>query len=169
MKIYTTPKGKFLKGGIKMAFSLRGVMLPHRKNTAGLLPITMPAPALVTIPVAGNMGAPATVCVKVGDEVKIGDLIAEQNGFVSSPVHASVSGKVVKIAQGLTSRGEVADLINIESDGLMQISEKVVPPTINNKEEFVAAVRDSGLVGLGGAGFPPTLNFRLKHLSILLS
>ena len=137
-----------------MAFSLKGVMLPHRKNTAGLLPVTMPAPALVTIPASGNMGAPATVCVKVGDEVKIGDLIAEQNGFISSPVHASVSGKVVKITQAITSRGELADFINIESDGLMQVSEKVAPPVINNKEEFISAVRDSGLVGLGGAGFP---------------
>ena len=137
-----------------MAFSLKGVMLPHRKNTAGKMPVMMPAPALVTIPVAGNMGAPATVCVQVGDEVKIGDLIAEQNGFISSPVHASVSGKVVKITQAITSRGDLADFINIESDGLMQISEKVAPPQINNKEEFIAAVRDSGLVGLGGAGFP---------------
>lgn len=137
-----------------MAFSLKGVMLPHRKNTAGLLPVTMPDPALVTIPAAGNIGAPATVCVKVGDEVKIGDLIAEQNGFISSPVHASVSGKVVKITQAITSRGELADFVNIESDGLMQVSEKVMPPQINNKEEFISAVRDSGLVGLGGAGFP---------------
>lgn len=145
-----------------MAFSLRGVMLPHRKNTEGMVPVVMPAPALVTIPTAGTIGADAKVCVKVGDEVKIGDLIAEQNGFVSSPVHASISGKITKISETVTSRGAICDLITIESDGLMQISEKVTPPTINSKEDFVSAVRDSGLVGLGGAGFPTYIKLSPK-------
>ena len=71
--------------------------IPHHKNTAELSPVKMPTPAEVLLPVSQHIGAPATPVVKVGDEVKVGQLIAEQTGYVSAPVHAPVSGKVVKI------------------------------------------------------------------------
>jgi len=145
-----------------MAFSLRGVMLPHRKNTEGFVPVQMPAPKFVTIPVAATIGKNAKVCVKVGDEVKVGDLIAEQDTVVSSPVHASVSGKVTKISQMVTARGDSCDVVTIESDGLNELSSKVAPPQINNREDFINAVRDSGLVGLGGAGFPTHVKLATK-------
>ena len=133
---------------------LPGVHAPHRKNTADCFPQRMPAPAVVTIPMSMNIGAPAKPVVKPGDEVKVGQLIAEAGGFVSSPIHSSVSGKVKKVDEILMSNGQTCQAITIESDGLQTVAETVVPPQVDSMESFIAAVRNSGVVGLGGAGFP---------------
>ena len=71
--------------------------IPHNKNTAELAPVKMTSPKEVLLPMAQHIGAPATPIAKVGDEVKVGQLIAEPSGYVSSPIYSSVSGKVVKI------------------------------------------------------------------------
>lgn len=136
-----------------MAFSLHGIKVPHRKNTADCASVRMTA-SVVTIPTAMHIGKPATPVVKVGDLVKVGTLIAEQNGFISSPVYASVSGKVTKVQDMLISNGNFAPAITIESDGEMTPDESIAPPVINSKEDFIEAVKKSGIVGLGGAGFP---------------
>ena len=101
-----------------------------------------------------HIGAPAIPTVKVGDEVKVGQKIAEADGSVSSPVHASVSGKVKKIENILLSSGRTVSAVRIESDGLMTPCEDIKAPTYSDVDGFLAAVRESGLVGLGGAGFP---------------
>ena len=86
-----------------MAFKkLHGVHVPHRKNTAGAATVSMAPPSIVTIPMSMHIGAPAKPLVKAGDQVTVGQRIAEVGGFVSSPVHASVSGKVKKIDEFLT-------------------------------------------------------------------
>ena len=90
---------------------LPGVHAPHRKNTADCFPQRMPAPAVVTIPMSMNIGAPAKPIVKPGDEVKVGQLIAEAGGFVSSPIHSSVSGKVKKVDEILMSNGQTCQAI----------------------------------------------------------
>ena len=131
--------------------------IPHNKNTAGMSPIKMTPPKEVLIPVSQHIGAPATVVVNVGDEVKVGQIIAEASGAVSVPMHSSVSGKVVKIEKLLLSDGRSADAVRIESDGLMTPAESVTPPEITDFDSFIAAVRASGLVGLGGAGFPTSV------------
>ena len=128
--------------------------IPHNKNTADMTPIDMTPPKEVVLPTSQHIGAPAIPIVKVGDEVKVGQLIAEQNGYVSSPVHASVSGKVVKIEGYLLPDGREVPAIRIESDGLMTVSEEVRPPVVNDLDSLIEAVKASGLVGLGGAGFP---------------
>ena len=78
-----------------MALSLRGVHLPHRKQTQDKGAVVMPTPRVVTIPMSMHIGAPSTPIVKVGDEVKIGQKIAEAGGAMSVPVYASVSGKYI--------------------------------------------------------------------------
>ena len=145
-----------------MALSLRGVITPHRKSTANMPPQKLPAPASVTIPMSMHIGKPAAVCVRVGDIVKIGDKIGEADGFVSSDIFASVSGKVSKISEILLSNGSLSQAVVIESDGEMAVSENICPPTITNKEEFISAVRACGLVGLGGAGFPTHVKFSVN-------
>ena len=142
-----------------MAFFLKGVHVPHRKNTAGFKGIKLPAPKQVVIPTSMHIGAPAKAVVSVGDEVKIGTLIAEQNGVVSSNVYSSISGKVVKIEDMLLSSGKSAPAIIIESDGEMAIDENIKPPVINSAEDLLEAIRLSGVVGLGGAGFPTYVKF----------
>ena len=141
-----------------MAFSLHGIKVPHRKNTAESASVRMTA-NVVNIPTSMHIGKPATPVVKVGDLVKVGTLIAEQNGFVSSPVYASVSGKVTKIQDMLLSNGSYAPAITIESDGEMTSDESIAPPVINSKEDLLEAIKKSGIVGLGGAGFPTYVKF----------
>ena len=73
--------------------------IPHHKNTADMPAVRMPSPKEVLLPMAQHIGAPATPIVKIGDEVKLGQRIADPTGFVSSPIYASVSGKVSKIEE----------------------------------------------------------------------
>ena len=144
---------------------LKGAHVPHRKNTAQMAAVRMPAPKSVTIPVVMHIGAPAVPAVKVGDHVDIGDVIATAGGFVSAPVHASVSGTVKKIDTILVSSGNNVNAITIESDGEMKVSEAVKPPKLETYEDFINAVKDSGLVGLGGAGFPTAVKLKIDDLS----
>ena len=128
--------------------------VPHRKNTAGMTAVPIPAPKEVLLSLSQHIGAPATPLVKVGDTVKKGQKIAEAGGFVSSPVHASVSGKVTKIEDYMRSDGRNVTAIRIENDFENTVSEEVAPPTVNDIDGLLSAVAASGLVGLGGAGFP---------------
>lgn len=137
-----------------MAFSLRGIHVPHRKNTANMSAVRMTDVKTVTLPTVMHIGKPAIPVVKVGDHVDVGTLVAEQNGVISSPVYASVSGTVKKIADVILSNGSSAPAITIESDGAMTPDSSIAPPEVNSKEDLIEAVKHSGIVGLGGAGFP---------------
>ncbi len=135
-------------------FKLGKVHTPHRKNTAEAPSVRMPAPNTVTISMLHHIGAPAVPVVKPGDKVYVGTLIGEASGYVSSPVHSSVSGTVKKIEKLLNSAGKEIDAVLIESDGEMTPDPEIGKPEISDFASFSAAVRASGLVGLGGAGFP---------------
>ena len=142
---------------------LGGVSAPHFKNTATFAPEAIPAPPEVRIPMSMHDGAPANPVVTVGDYVKVGQLIGEAVGPVSSPVHASVSGTIKSIdnIDGLT--GEKAVTITIASDGNQTTWEGIAPPTVTNLAEFLEAVKNSGVVGLGGAGYPTASKLTLKE------
>jgi electron transport complex protein RnfC len=141
---------------------LSGVKVPHNKHTAHMKHTELPIPATVTIPMSMHIGAPAKVIVSRGDEVKVGQVIGEASGFVSAPVHSSVSGKVKAITEAPLSSGGKTPAVVIESDGLQTPYEGLAPREINSLEDFLAAVRDSGAVGLGGAGFPTAVKFTVK-------
>ena len=144
---------------------LNGVTLSHRKKTRKMPAVLMPSPSTVTIPMNMNIGNPANPCVKVGDDVKVGQLIGEADGVVSAPVHASVSGKVKAISPILTCTGAEVLAVTIESDGEMAVSETCVAPNITDYDSFIEAVRASGAVGLGGAGFPTAVKLDVKDTS----
>ena len=145
----------FTKKGVKiMALYLPGVHTPHRKHTAKSPVARFHTVQTVTIPMAMHIGKPAVPTVKAGDFVKVGTKIGEADGYISSNVYASVSGKVTKLQEFLLSNGTVTTAVVIESDGEMAVDEAVKPPVVNTAKELVAAVKDSGIVGLGGAGFP---------------
>lgn len=148
-----------------LKYKLHGVHAPHRKNTAGDKPHEMPTPAAVTIPMSMHIGAPAKPIVKVGDEVKVGQMIAEAGGFVSAPIHSSVSGKVKKIDDILVAGGQFMPAVTIESDGEQTPFSELAPPVVTNYDEFIEAVRLSGIVGLGGAGFPTFIKLKVNDLS----
>ena len=142
-----------------MAFKLRGIKLPERKTTEGMSSVKMPVPETVTIPTAMHIGTPVKPVVKVGDEVCVGTLIAEDNEHLSVPVYSSVSGKVSKLTEITISNGKVVQAIVIASDGQMTVDENIKKPEINSKEDLINAIKNSGMVGLGGAGFPTYAKF----------
>ncbi|MCM1227942.1 MAG: electron transport complex subunit RsxC [Clostridium sp.] len=133
---------------------LNGVRLSHHKGTAACQTVRLPLPEKVTIPMLMNMGAPCTPLVKLNDNVKAGQKIGDTDAFMSVPVHSSVSGKVTSVADMKLANGNVCKAVTIETDGQQTVSEEVVTPDIHSKEEFIKALRESGLTGLGGAGFP---------------
>lgn len=130
-----------------------GADLPHFKNTAESETVLLPTPERVVIPLKQHIGATCEPCVKAGDPVLVGTLIADSDKPFSAPIHSSISGAVKEITEIGTSSGEKIPAIVIESDGLMKEAE-VSPIEIKTPEDLVAAARNSGLVGLGGAGFP---------------
>ena len=136
---------KKVRGGVKVA---------HHKNTAELEVVRIPTPSKVVIPMQQHIGAPCEPVVKVGDEVAVGQLIGDSDKFVSAPIHASVSGTVTAIGDIKMPNGSVSKAVTIESDGEMRLWEGIKPPKVESREDLIKAVRDSGLVGLGGAGFP---------------
>jgi len=144
---------------------LHGVHIPHRKNTAAMAPVRMPPPSMVTIPLSMHIGRPANCVVKPGEHVDVGQLIAEPGGYVSSPVYASVSGTVKKLVPVLQFMGSTCQAVQIESDGEMTPFAGLKPPEITDYDSFIAAVRDSGVVGLGGATFPTAVKLDVKDTS----
>lgn len=128
--------------------------IPHRKHTADMKDSRIPTPETVVIPMSQYIGAPALPIVKVGDKVCVGTKVAEADGKISAAIHSSVSGTVKKIGDFLLSNGKTCQAITIESDGEMTMDPGITPPTVTSAEELCQAIRESGLVGLGGAGFP---------------
>lgn len=148
-------------------FKLGRAKLPHCKNTAAMPPVAIQPPKTVTIPMSQHIGAPANPVCAVGDTVYVGTLIGEASGFVSAPIHSSVSGTVKKIDQQLMANGKNGTVIVIESDGLMTPDPDIKPPVIESFADLSAAARAAGLVGLGGAGFPTSVKLDPKRLDAL--
>ena len=146
---------------------IRGLPIPHSKNTAGYAPDTLPTPLEVRLPMKMHSGSPAKPVVNIGDGVKVGQLIGEAEGRVSSPVHASVSGTVKAVTDfdGLT--GQKITSITIASDGAQSLFEGLAPPVVTNTAQFLEAVQNSGVVGLGGAGYPTAPKLTLKEGTVL--
>ena len=106
-------------------------------------------------PLSQHIGAPASPVVQKGDYVKRGQKIGEAGGFVSAPVHASVSGIVKGMEPRLGATGTMANSIIIENDGKYEETE-YVPARLEEltKEEILKRIQEGGVVGMGGAGFP---------------
>lgn len=134
----------------------------HDKNTKDMPVRRIEAPEFVTLPMSQHIGAPCTPVVKVGDEVRVGQLIGDTDKFVSAPIHSSVSGKVTAIKEIRTATGMKTQAVVIENDGENTLYEGLEVPNIDTREDFLKAVRASGLVGLGGAGFPTHVKLGFK-------
>ena len=106
-----------------------------------------------------SIGAPASPTVKVGDEVKIGQIIGDvPEAALGCPVHASVSGKVTAIDEMRVTDGSMNRTVIIENDGKAELHESVVPVTKSitdfSREEIINIIRRAGITGMGGAAFP---------------
>ena len=116
-------------------------------------------------PLSQHIGAPARPVVQKGDHVLAGQMIAEAGGFVSAPIHASVSGTVTGIKRVLNNVGNKVDAIIIENDGQYESipEEKTESLDSLSKEEILNRIRQGGVVGMGGAGFPTHVKLSPKE------
>ena len=128
-----------------------------KEPTEHLPLVKFPDPETVVIPMSMHLGAPANPIVSIGDSVKVGQKIGEAAGFISAPVHSSVSGTVVAIEdRPHATRGTCLSVV-IASDGKNTVHESVKPNKSLDEltgEEIVEIVKNAGIVGMGGAGFP---------------
>lgn len=130
-----------------------GIHIPDMKSLSSHKAIeVMPQPERVYIAVQQHIGKPAAPVVEEGDHVKRGQLIAAQDGFISANVYSSVSGEVEAIKQIVTHVGKQTYIV-IKND-FADEEQFLAPIDVNDGKQIVERVKEAGLVGLGGAGFP---------------
>ncbi|MBQ6789096.1 MAG: RnfABCDGE type electron transport complex subunit C [Clostridia bacterium] len=144
---------------------LAGVGVPKRKNTDAVTPYKMPSPGEVILPMSMHIGKPALPAVKVGDSVCMGALVGEADGTMSSPVYASISGMVTEIPVVTLPGGRTSAAVRITSDGEERPCASLEIPYITGRDSFIKAVEKSGIVGLGGAGFPTHVKLDVEFSS----
>ncbi|MBR5074127.1 MAG: electron transport complex subunit RsxC [Bacteroidales bacterium] len=140
-------------------FRMGGVHPADKKISKDAAIERLPLPKTVYISMGQHLGAPAEPCVAVGDKVKVGQLIANPTGFVSAPVHSSVSGTVksIEMVKDLAGKPGKAVVIDVEGDEWMEDidrSQDIVREIKLDKKEIVDRIKACGVVGLGGATFP---------------
>ena len=143
-------------------FSMGGVHPEENKITADKATVVAALPKQAIFPLGQHIGAPAKPVVSRGDKVKVGTLIAEAGGFVSAPIHSSVSGTVVKVDSAIDATGyrHPAIYINVEGDEWEESidrSDKLETLADHQEltpEEIVSRIKEAGVTGMGGAGFP---------------
>lgn len=144
--------------------SASGAHVPHNKHTAHLATVSMPLPSKIVLPMGQHIGAPATPAVAKGDMVYVGTAVGKANGFVSMDIHSGVSGVVEDIITTTSSNGATQTAVVVVPDGKQTVDPAVKPPVVTDRQSFLDAVRASGLVGLGGAGFPAAVKLAPKNL-----
>ena len=139
----------------------------HKEFSEHIALKKFPDPRTVVISMSQHLGAPANPIVEVGDTVKVGQKIGEAAGFISAPVHSSVSGTVVAVEPRMHgTRGSEVMAVVIESDGKNTLHESVQPHgDLDNltPDEIIEIVKEAGIVGMGGAGFPTNVKLSPKN------
>lgn len=143
---------------------LQSIRVSHEKHTSACETQVMPVPDTVCISMSQHIGAPCKPLVKKGDYVKVGQPIGDTDAFVSAPIHSSVSGTVTGIEGIRSVMGGEDQAIVIETDKKQEVWEEIKPPEVNSREDFVKAIRASGLVGLGGASFPTHIKYNPQNI-----
>ena len=148
--------------------SLHSIRLPHFKNSAETQTVKPLLPSKVIISMSQHGGVPCAPLVQVGDEVKTGQLIGSSDAVISAPVHASISGKVTAVTDIINIAGKRNTALVIEASNKQEYHESVKPPEVTDRASFIEAVKRSGSVGLGGAGFPTyvKMNFDPKTANV---
>ena len=139
-----------------------GVHPPHRKHTAESETVVMPPPSAIVLAMSQHLGVPCDPVVRPGDPVEVGQVVGDSDSPLSAPVHSGVSGTVRAITDLLLPDGRTTQAVVIDSDGEQRVYGGVKPPVVETREDFLGAVRSSGLVGLGGAGFPTHVKLNPK-------
>jgi len=140
-------------------FKLGGIHPPENKITAGITIREITVPEQMSIPIFQHIGAPPKILVERGQEVKVGQILASSEGFISANVHSSVSGKILKIDKitDISGYKRMAVIIKVDGDNWVDTIDR--SPDLRKKikaksEEIIQIVQKMGVVGLGGATFP---------------
>ena len=144
--------------------TLDGLYIQHNKRNKEDATLSMPIPAQVRIPMLQHMGKACNSLVKKGDQVKVGQKIGDSDAYMSVPIHASVSGTVAAIENYTVFGGQITQSVVIEADGEQTLDHPDAPVDAPNRKAFIAAIRESGLCGLGGAGFPTHVKLDYKDV-----
>ena len=144
--------------------SAQGAGVPHEKGTSNLETVAMPLPSKIVLSMGQHIGAPAAPAVAKGDQVYVGTVVGKAGGFVSADIHSGVSGTVTEITTITAPNGAAQQAVVITPDGQQTVDPSIAPPQVTDMKSFVDAVRASGLVGLGGAGFPTAVKLSPKNL-----
>ncbi|MGI6755765.1 MAG: electron transport complex subunit RsxC [Atopobiaceae bacterium] len=139
----------------------RGVDLTHNKVTADMPTEVMPVPTQIILPMQQHIGAQCQPCVKKKDHVNVGTLIGHAEARTTSDIFSSVSGTVTEIRNIYYADGRRDVAVIIEPDGKQTLDDSVWPPDVPTYEMLIHAVKYSGIVGLGGAGFPTELKLNV--------
>ena len=167
LQLLTKSLKQFHKGGVH----------PPESKLSAHAPITdLELPESVNIPISQHIGAPASVVVERGDMVKVGQVIAVHEGFVSSNIHSSVSGKVGRIDKMMDSSGFKRVAINIRVKGddwdeSIDRTDTLIKDISFTSEEIVKKIMEAGVVGMGGAAFPSHVKLTVpegKHVDTLI-
>ncbi|MBR5448115.1 MAG: RnfABCDGE type electron transport complex subunit C [Clostridia bacterium] len=142
---------------------LPGACVPKRKNTDPLAIYKMPSPEEIILPMSMHIGKPAVPVVNVGDTVCAGALVGEADGVMSSPVYSSISGMVTELLDVVLPGGRISTAVRITSDGEDRPCASVDIPYLTGRDSFIDAVSKSGIVGLGGAGFPTHVKLDVEY------
>ncbi|MGI6478104.1 MAG: electron transport complex subunit RsxC [Salinivirgaceae bacterium] len=139
-------------------FKMGGVHPPENKISANSPIEVLPLPETVTIPISQHIGVPSQILVQKNDKVKVGTLIAKQNGFVSANIHSSVSGTVQKIEEVFDTSGyrRMAITIAVEGDEWEEFIDRStdLKKDYDTSIDIIQKIAEAGIVGLGGATFP---------------
>ena len=171
LRDYSKINHKFINGYVRSIREKRldgyygGLHPSENKEFSEHLPLKLfPLPKTVVIPLSQHAGAPSEPLVKVGDLVKTGQKIGEAGGFISAAVHASISGTVTAVEPHRHPNTGLGVLsVVIESDNKDELHETVAPcadPEGLSGEEIAALIREKGIVGMGGAGFPTSVKLK---------
>ena len=145
---------------------LQGVHIPHHKDTAEMETTHMPLPSHVILPMQQHVGAACKPLVKRRAHVNVGTLVGHVDARMSADIFSPVSGTVREIRSVHYSNGRSCDAVVIEPDGEQTVDESIAPPKVTDYASLVEAVRHSGIVGLGGAGFPTWLKMNTDLANI---
>lgn len=138
--------------------------MPENKVTAEMPTVEMPIPETIVLPMQQHVGALCKPVVKRGDHVDVGTLVGHADKALAADIFSSVSGTVTGIVPAYYSSGKTDQTVVIATDGLQTVDPHVVPPEVHDKESFLEAMNHSGIVGLGGAGFPTDIKLAPKNL-----
>ncbi len=144
---------------------MRGAAVPHHKDTAELETTHMLLPRDIVLPMQQHIGTCCEPVVKKGDHVDVGTLVGSAPRGLSSDIFSGVSGTVKALQPIFYSTGKSDMTVVIETDGEQTIAPDITTPNVVDRETFMSAMSKSGLVGLGGAGFPTDIKLNPPNLS----